>query len=161
MKASYGLGGAEASLTEVLVILLVVGVVLFLAWSWISGQFNNALSYFKIPLNPQANKAAAENAVNRPAGSFQQYENSLPVIVQPVVDAGLAITPTSVITQATTQGAAFSADLAANGATAAYNALTPPLKGLVTAGEAISRTFTGFSPFDAGVATMKWITGQG
>lgn len=63
----------------------------------------------------------------------------------------------SILAQAGGAGAEFRGELVASGDEARYEALDPVSKGLVTMGEGLSKTFTGFDPYKAGQKFGSWL----
>jgi len=89
------------------------------------------------------------------SGAIQKFaiDSGNALLTAPVVDKlGVPL-----LTQATVAGQEFRAELIKNDDLARLE--SDPLRGFIVAGEGISRTFTGFSPYEAGVATKNLLGG--
>ncbi|NJD76279.1 MAG: hypothetical protein FIB08_04180 [Candidatus Methanoperedens sp.] len=98
------------------------------------------------------NTKAIEQAANRTG--YQDWLSGQGYIPQVIVNTGNAIAPTQLLETATSQGTDFRQDLIANNDLQRLE--NDPLKPLIVVGEGLTRTFTGLSPYEAGVATRDW-----
>ncbi len=98
------------------------------------------------------NTAAIEEAANRTG--YQDWLSNQGYITQTIVNTGNAIAPTGLLETAASQGVDFRQDLITNNDLQRLE--SDPLKPLIVVGEGLTRTFTGLSPYEAGVATRDW-----
>lgn len=110
----------------------------------------------------QARELSQEQVIAQAAGGSQLDYNkmvsaaNIGYIPSTMVYYGNVIAPSSLLEGAAAQGADFRNDLIANNDLQRYQDLNPVSKGLVTLGEGLTRTFTGLSPYEAGVAVKNW-----
>ena len=89
--------------------------------------------------------------------SYDDYKSSMGIVQQASVDMGEVITPQAVLVRAAEQGKDFGTTMNQYGDRARFEALDPISKSLVIVGEALPRTFVGFSPYEAGKSTREWL----
>lgn len=110
----------------------------------------------------QRRELSQEQAIAQAAGGSQlDYSKmvsaaNIGYIPSTMVYLGNVAAPTALLEGAAAQGVDFRNDLIANSDLQRYQDLNPVSKSLVTLGEGLTRTFTGLSPYEAGVAVKNW-----
>lgn len=156
-----------------LAIVAIFGMIMIFAWfagksliEWIKSLFTTGIP--EKTAKAYAEKTTTiENTLQKESGSFDRYVQGIPGGIREVIQAGIVITPSSILETAAREGADMRNDLQST----IYNVggekktgaqlvdENPALKIIVGIGEGIPRTLTGglVSPYNAGRAAGQYL----